>query len=283
MRRVWVAALYLTFPLVAISAEYRVDTSSDSRMKETVAKVREALPNDQRAVFDDALKTLIANSIDMRHLFASALAGERTQRLAAGSLEHKLKSEIDGKTGAEIIAYAETIRRTREGQEKKQALQEIAELQVKKQKAQQAAEELAKFAVLRSRFYKQPRDYGRDQPIIEITVRNDTAYPISRAYFKGILASPNRAVPWLRENFNYQIPGGLEPGEEATWALAPNMFSDWGKVNAPADAVLTVTVTRLDGADEKALFSTDSFSERDAERLEKLLNRYGAPSSNEPN
>ena len=25
--------------------------------------------------------------------------------------------------------------------------------------------------------------------------------------------SPGRSVPWLKEDFNYTIPGGLEPGE----------------------------------------------------------------------
>lgn len=33
------------------------------------------------------------------------------------------------------------------------------------------------------------------------------------------------------------------------------MLSDWGRVDAPDDAVFTVTAERLDGPDEKALFS----------------------------
>jgi len=62
-------------------------------------------------------------------------------------------------------------------------------------------------------------------------------------------------VPWVEDDFNYQIPGGLEPGEEARWKLSPNMFSDWGKVDAPPEAVLTVTVLRLDGADGEEMLS----------------------------
>jgi len=54
------------------------------------------------------------------------------------------------------------------------------------------------------------------------------------------------------------------------------MFSDWGKVEAPADAILTVEVEQLDGANKEMLFSTKVFSKRDAERLEKLKKQYGA-------
>ncbi|WP_084330478.1 DUF6694 family lipoprotein [Castellaniella defragrans] len=278
MKNSWLAVLFLILPLVASCTEHRIDTSSDENMKTSVAKVRDALPSDQRTAFDDAIKTLVANSIDVKHIFASALAGETAQDLAIDDFQQRMKSEISGKTGPEVIAYADEVRLKREAQAKTQALEEIDELQAKRRTAEEAKKDLANFIVLRSRFYKEPKRYSSDQPIIEMTVRNDTSHPISRAYFRGILASPDRAVPWLQETFNYKISGGLEPGEEATWSLAPNQFGEWGKVKSPADAVLTVTVTRLDGADEKALFSTDSFSERDEERLDQLLKRYGKSS-----
>ena len=97
---------------------------------------------------------------------------------------------------------------------------------------------------------------------------------LSRAYFTGTLASPNRSVPWIKDDFNYEISGGLEPGEEVTWYLAPNMFSDWGKVDAPKDAVFTVEVTQLDGPDEEEMYSVNNFGEDEQERLEELLADY---------
>ena len=48
------------------------------------------------------------------------------------------------------------------------------------------------------------------------------------------------------------------------------MFSDWRKVNAPADAVFAVEVQKLDGADGKTLFSSSDLTDYDAERLAKL-------------
>lgn len=44
----------------------------------------------------------------------------------------------------------------------------------------------------------------------------------------------------------------------------------WGKVDAPSDAIFTVTVVRLDGADNKPIFDATTFSAEDQDRLEKL-------------
>ena len=105
-------------------------------------------------------------------------------------------------------------------------------------------------------------------------MKNETDFPISRAYFKGTLKSKGRSIPWFVENFNYKISGGLEPNETATWSLAPNMFSEWGRVDSPKDAIFTVEVERLDGVNDKELFSIRDFSDKDRERLEELENKY---------
>jgi len=52
------------------------------------------------------------------------------------------------------------------------------------------------------------------------------------------------------------------------------MFSGWGRVDAPDDAVFTVTVERLDGPDGEPVLSTRDFGERDARRLEELKRQY---------
>ena len=52
------------------------------------------------------------------------------------------------------------------------------------------------------------------------------------------------------------------------------MFSDWGEVDAPKDAILTAEVTQLDGANGEELYSTNNFGETEQERLEELLKSY---------
>lgn len=242
----------------------RVDTSSDEKMKESIKEVRASLPEEKRDQFDEAIKILVLKDFNLSDIMNPA---------GQAYLEAQMKEAINGKTGAEIIAAAKQVKKERAERERQQALSEIRELQEKQESAEAAKKELAAFKVSRSRFYIQKKEFGMDQPIIELDVVNNTAYPVSRAYFRGTLASPGRAVPWLQNNFNYKIPGGLESGEKAHWELAPNMFSDWGRIDAPEDAIFTVEVIRLDGADSEPLYSAD-FSEPDAERLAELIKKY---------
>lgn len=246
----------------------KIDASTDEAMKASSQKVRESLPESKRAEFDEALQVLAFSQIDMKALFAEEAAG-------AGNLEDKMRSALNGKTADEVIAEANRIKAERQARERVQALDEIKELEEKRKASVKARGELKKFEVLRSRFFMRERDFMGKQPIIELSVKNGTSTPVSRAYFEGTIASPGRSVPWHKDTFNYSISGGLEPGEEATWNLAPNMFSDWGKVDAPADAVFTVTVEKLDGPDGETLYSVQDFGEREARRLADLKSKYG--------
>lgn len=129
---------------------------------------------------------------------------------------------------------------------------------------------LAKFVVERSRFGETDSGFSREK-VIELAVRNGTGRSVSRAYFHAVLLTPGREIPWVDEEFNYQITGGLEPGESATWHLSPNMFGAWS--NAPTerdDLVLIIRPVRLDGADGES-FTGERLREDDAERLEELL------------
>ena len=52
------------------------------------------------------------------------------------------------------------------------------------------------------------------------------------------------------------------------------MFSEWGRVQAPGDAVLTLEVVRLDGASGAKLYSTMDFTDEDAARLATLRAKF---------
>lgn len=236
-------------------------------MKRSVEQVRSSLPASKKGEFDEAFQLLAMSQID----FADLMAEGQTE---SGLLEQRMRDSIHGKTASEVISEADTLREERRARQEKQAVAEIQELVEKRRNAEAARDDLGNFEVLRSRFYLRDRQLSGNEPIIELTVRNGTEHAISRAYFEGTIASPDRSVPWHQDSFNYSIPGGLEPGEEAEWSLAPNMFSGWGSVDAPADAIFTVTVERLDGPDGEPVASTQGFTERDAKRLEELRQQY---------
>lgn len=244
----------------------KLDGTSEDAMRKSVQKVSESLPADKRAKFEEDLNLLIMGGIDIN----AVLRGEKPE-----STMKNLLSELNGKTAEQISSTASALRIERERKEREQALQEIDELNKKEAASSSAKRELAAFSVTKSRFYLQDEKYSyRPKPVIEITVKNGTQSPVSRAYFKGTIASPGRSIPWLVEEFNYEISGGLEPGEQQTWNLLPNQFGVWGKVDPPKDAVFTVEVVRLDGADKKVLFDSEGFTESNRARLEVLKKRY---------
>jgi hypothetical protein len=259
-----------------------IDTSSDKALVSSIAKVRESLSEEKRKQFSEA-----ATILTMSNLNFNTLLTDDGDPLTKTSFL-KFVAKMNGKTAEEIIDEAETLKQERAAEAKKakeirevvereQALHEIKELQEKKAKAEAATSKLMKFKVVRSRFYKQEKQFLGEEPVIELTVRNETDHPVAQAYFRGTLATPGRAVPWIESSFSYEIPGGLEANEEASWSLAPSRYSEWGKITAPSDAILTVEVVRLDGAGGKELFSKMNFTPRDDERLKKLLVEYKNP------
>lgn len=256
----------------------KIDTSTDERMKKSIETVRASLPEQDRDKFDESLVAITTSKLDI-----SDIIGGRT-----GNMEAKIKESLNGKTAAEVIAAGQVIvaqrgDKVREFNDRvqefnnrgqKEALAEIAELRKSKESAERAKTELAKFKVTRSRFYKNTikNPYIGDliRPVVELSLVNQTSVSVSRVYFTGTLSSPGRAVAWLKDDFDYDIPGGMEPAETKEVKLNPFPPGRWERVELPADAVLTVEVRRLDGPDKKAAFNADAFSERDAERLKAL-------------
>lgn len=241
-----------------------IDGSSPEAYRKSLTEVRESLPEAERAAFEEAFSTVLMKDGAFALLDSSV-----------DGMQAKAAERVGGKTAKQIIDEAAAIVAERQAKEREQALAEIVELRAKRDRGLEAAEKLKAFKVERSRLVFRDQMFGRPQPVIELVVVNGTGSAVSRAYFRGTVASPGRAVPWIREVFNYQIPGGLEPNERAEWNLQPNMFSDWAR-EIPDDAVMTVEVTRLDGADEKALYDAEGLSEREARRLEELEKKFGA-------
>ncbi len=257
---------FLLIIILSISCAKKIDSSSDEAFQKSLDDIKSTLKGDKVAEFEEAILLITMSEINFQDIMSGKKDGDDLKRDA--------KSKLNGLTSQGVFDMAAKMKLKIEEKKKEEAKKEILELREQQKQALSDIEKLKKFKVNRSRFYKRNRSYGGAEPIIELTVKNETKYAISRAYFEGTLSSEGRTIPWLKEEFNYSISGGLEPGEEATWYLAPNMFSEWGEVNAPKNAILVTTVTGLDGPDEEQLFSIDKFNEDDKERLEELLKSY---------
>jgi hypothetical protein len=251
--------------LLAGCSKPRVDGRSDDSLKASVEKVRASVPENQRDEFDKAIATVGMSKLSMERILSG--------NAAAGAAD--VREALNGKTAAEIFAMAKSIEEQRQREQRETDLKEVAALEKERAAADVATTELAKFEVLRAKFSTESDSIGMSHPHILLTVKNGTAHAVSRAFFHGVIASPGRSVPWVSEDFNYTIPGGLNPGEEASWNLTPNSFSSWGTVQVPADAGLQVTVVRLNGPNAEELYSTEKFTDRDKARLAALKQQYG--------
>jgi hypothetical protein len=150
---------------------------------------------------------------------------------------------------------------------------ELAELERKKAESNRARQQLKRFHVLRARANIEKGRF-RDQWINEVVVKNGTDRAVSRAYFRGTLQTAGRAIPWLREKFNYEIKGGLESGEQAEWKLVPNTFGARGSVEEKPNMAYNVEVIGLDGPDGKPFLRAD-FDDDDQKRLDALKKASG--------
>lgn len=259
--------ILLAFALLLVGCSE--PTIDKDRPKESLSEVKAELSGEKLQEFEEAWQTLATSAVS--EAMSTALSGEE---IDAEATADSYLDRVDGLTADGVIALADSVEKARERKKRREAVEKIKELREQKRRAKRAEDSLAQFKVVHSDFYKREQRFRGDQPIIELTVVNETDHAISRAYFDATLESPDREVPWLEERFNYEISGGVEPGERHEWQLSPNMFSDWGNVEERSDMVLKVEPYKLDGPGGDALYEAN-WSESDEKKLQELLDEYG--------
>lgn len=259
MRILTICAFAATLLLVGCGDEPTVNArGSDEERTASIEAVKASIPAERQAAFEEAMKTL---------LFADL---EGLANLADGEgIARRFADRVHGLTGEEVIAEADRMRELKAERERQRKLEQINELASKLEAESNA--EVSRFAVERARFETSDSScFGRDATI-ELSVINGKGSAVSRAYFHALLLTPGREIPWVDAEFNYEIPGGLEPGEQASWRLSPNMFGEWSK--APDDRLDTIFVVRavqLDGADGEPI-GAERLSDFEEEQLLELL------------
>lgn len=261
--RAALAALVVLLATNGCSAP-RFDGSSEQAFTASAESVKKSLSPEEQAKLAEALMVV---GMQGTTIFESALSGKSPESFAS-----EMRSRVSGKTGAEVIAEADRIQAERAARERAEAEAELAKLEAAEKAVLGVQADLAKFEILEARLGKTEGFMPR--PFINMKVRNGTTFAVRRGYFRGRVTSPGRSVAWIEDDFNYQVSGGIEPGEEQVWRLSPNMFSGWS-TDVPMDAALKVAVVKLEGADGKPLFTELEFAERDAARVASLRKMLG--------
>ena len=237
-----------------------VDASSRESMRASIEEMRRSLSSDERRELDETIETILTGKLDLEAFYLG---------YDTSDLSPDVRKAVDGKNVDELFAEAKAIREKRKAEERERVEAEIKEIDHKRAADRAARVHLAKFEVSGCRYYRKD-GFGDGEAIIEFSVHNRTRFHVARAYFRATLSTPERPTPWLKHNFNYEIPGGVSPGEQVTWSLIPSGFSTWGRTQVPNEATLTIEILRLDGLDGREIFSAMHFTEADEALLADL-------------
>ena len=277
MFKLLISSLTITLLLIGCGTP-RIDASSDEKIKDSIQKIKSSLPIEKQKEFEEALQFIIFSQINLKDILI--------MKQNEINFTNDIKIILNNKSADEVIQEAtrmhdikvkeeKKINEARIKEERKMALSKIKDLEEKKINAKKSEELLKNIEILSLSFEQKTIPYSNfREPIIKIKIKNSTEKVISRIYFEGTVKSLGREIPWIKESFNYSVPGGFESGEIVNWSLSPNMFSKWGNIETPKDAILEVKVQQIDGADEKEIASIRTFTKEDEKELQALKSKY---------
>ena len=245
----------------------RIDGSSMAAYEQSLKAIKAKLSPDETTKFDEALKVVVLSEMVPTE---GGLLGIMAAMKDPEKVQAKMLATVNGKTPRELIAQADAKIKERAKEELKSVVSEIAALEMRKAVAYKPKELLSKFTVADPRFYWGGSPYY-PEPVLDFKVTNNAGIALSRVYYHGVVSTPGRTIPWIDEDFNNELAGGLENGETKHLRLAPNRFTKWGAADTQGrkDLVFTVTVVNADGPDKAKL--AEEFGKSDEERLKKLL------------
>ena len=243
----------------------RIDTSTEESYSKSLEKMKKSLSEQENNELEEALQALLFSNVNEEDGLFEAIA----QMADTGKLQASLFSQIDGKNAREIIALAKEKRRGRRMAELASITQEISSLEKKREEATKSAAILAKLPISSPRFYWSEGAFS-SEPAIEFKIANQTGVAISRVFFHGTVSTPGRTIPWIDEDFNYTVSGGLEHGETKHLQLTPNQFGPWGNrdVMNRTDTVLVMRVVNARDAANRDL--AVEFGKTETDRLSEL-------------
>lgn len=250
--------------LAGCDNEPKLDASDLPHWQASLAAVRAKLSDADQKTFGQALVTLALT--DVGSSGDQNLGGALAQLSLLANPDNllvQLRPLVDGKTGAEVIKLGQERqvaiynRQLEAIDGKMTALRD--ELSRDEQSFSGARAILSNVTLAKPLYYWSKSDF-LDQPTIDFEITNSSGVAIAAISVEGILETPGRSVPWVRDKFRYSFKGGLENGETQHLQLAPNMFGEWGdqQLKDRQDLVLTLNLVSIEDANGQKIPASDS-------------------------
>jgi hypothetical protein len=227
----------------------KIDTSSDDKMKTSIEAIKDKLSFAEKKKFTDALMMIASSEINLSNVFN----GDEALK--------KIKSKLEGKTYQDILNEANKI-----------VKEKTEELEFEKGLSKEAEKELQKIEVKESLLYTLTTDNGffsRPQRVLKLTVKNNLNVALSSISFNIKSFQKGRSVPFLNDDFSYDIAGGINSGETLTWELNADMFADeqWTK-DIPNGYIVVKATDAKNSSNESVVKNT--WTDEKEEELKKL-------------
>lgn len=246
------------FPLILLTiflvgcSNHTFDTSSEEAFSNSVEKIGKSASKEEKEALVKAVMYYSFKDIDL-------FSGEETENPSPA-----VKSTFEGRTMKEVLEIYETERKNDLTNEIKD---EITRLEEKKHQYEQATDMVKQFEVS-GRFELEESYIGSPDAIQTINITNNSSNAISKFKVKTTLASPDREIPWGKDDVYYAIPGGLAPGESGEYRF--NAY-DWQYLKfGESEPLLKVELLFVEDANEEKLFELSEFTDEDTARLKKL-------------
>lgn len=212
----------------------------------SLAEMKAKLGNEDKRRLDIALKYLAVENIlraQANVQMASSVSGV-ADGLTPYAMFVQLRPKIHGKSGVAVIRDLSLKLDT-----------EISRADARLQDGGNIAQ-LVEVTTTPGYYWK--RSGRLEQPAIEFAVFNGGKSAISRAYFRVALTTPNRTIPWARQDYVEVFKGGLEPREKRQLSLHPTGAWSDPQLKYLPDAVLKVEVLNYEDADGEKMVGVDT-------------------------
>lgn len=243
-----------------------LDGTSLDTLDESIAKIAEKLPEDQRPQFGEDMGIVKAYYEKQR--------------------PDQMLINLNGKNASDIASEAGNLREQQRVEQEKLAVEEqkrayLADLNQKKtalveeitplEQSRAQTLDRAKFQVTEPRIQLlKTEKTGEAVNSIALTLVNGTSKEIYSANFGGELKAPGADQPVLKADFDITLEQPLQPGETRDVLFVPPMISDWRSVTIPEGATFSVESEDLLNIANKPIFSLPEFSDEDQATLSKL-------------
>jgi hypothetical protein len=220
--------------LVTACGEPAIDGSSGDSYERTLERVRDRLRAEDRERLDAALDAIRAGWWERRRIDLDL------DHLNDVDQDEWTRSIVHGLTFRDVIGEGSRISECRLDLEEADLLEIIENMEA----VQSDIRELAAVRTLRGSWRPIPRPGGGEPLLfaVDLMFRNELEWTASSLTFELRLWSPERKLYWGTETATWQIPGGIQPGEERLYQTQVLGSLRDGFLAAGTDAALTAVV-----------------------------------------